>query len=228
MRARLQSAAFVCGLACLLGCPERATDSPNRSARSRERDDVRRPEGDPRVDPARCTGDDLEIDALVESGLCTIPADDALALPGPELLEIQAPAQLLVAPGQRLEFDLVLRNRGGEPLDVDLRFRRFLPLEPDSTETLAGSSAPDPSCTLRAMSTEPLPERISLPPEAELAIPCEWYANTRLADPDSYVGSDCRDFPPLAEGRYRSVYRISGGAGSPREIAVEIQVRAQP
>lgn len=228
MLARLRPAAFVCGLAWLLGCPQRGTESPDPDrTRATKQDEARKAEGDPRLDPGRCTGDGLEITALIEDGVCTIPTADAIPLPGPEQLEIVVPNKLVVAPGERLEFALVLRNLGAAPLDLDLRFRRFLPLEPepDTTQTLVGSSIPDQSCTLRAMSTEPLPERVSLPADGELAIPCEWYANTRLADPGSYVGSHCGDFPKLGVGRYRSVFRISGGGGSQREVAIEIDVR---
>lgn len=211
----------------MLGCPQEPTRThdPSKRATRRQQEDNR--DGDPRVDPARCSGDDLELAALVGTGLCTIPIDDAQPLPGPERLEVVTPERLVVAPGERLEFALLLRNPGGESLDVDLRFRRFLPLAPESTQTLEGESVPDESCTLRAMSTEPPPERLTLPPEAELAIPCEWFANTRLINPASYVGSECPDFPELAPGRYRSVFRIHGGGGSSREVAVEIEVRAR-
>lgn len=215
------------GLVGLLGCPREATDSPDpRFVDDRQRvDEARKLDGDPRVDPTRCTGDGLELAGLVGTGLCSIAVADALALAGPELLELSGPAKLVVGPGERLEFDLTLRNLGGEPLHVDLRLREFLPLGPEATTRLDGEPGPDTSCTLRAMSTEPPPERITLGPDAELTIPCEWYANARLVDPESYVGSECRDFPALAAGRYRSVFRVNGGAGSVREIAVEIEVR---
>jgi hypothetical protein len=217
----------MCGLAGLLGCPQQPTLDPTNRPRQREREQARKSDGDPRVDPARCSGDDLELAVLVGTGPCTIPVADAIALPSPERLELIAPEQLVVAPGERLEFALVLRNRSKHPLDVDLRFRRFLPLAPESTQTLEGHSVPDDSCTLRAMSTEPPPERFTLPPEAELAIPCELYANTRLVNPDSYVASECPDFPELAPGRYRSVFQINGASGSQREVVVEIEVRAR-
>ena len=40
----------------------------------------------------------------------------------------------------------------------------------------------------------------------------------------SYVGSECPDFPVLAAGRYRSVFLLGGG-GAAREVSVEILVR---
>lgn len=223
--ARLRSAALACALASLLGCPQEPTRTREPSQRHEE--DPRRSDGDPRVDPARCSGDDLELAALVGTGLCSIAVEDAQPLPSRERLEVITPERLVVAPGERLEFALLLRNRSSDPLDVDLRFRRFLPLAPESTQTLQGESVADESCTLRAMSTEPPPERLTLPPEAELAIPCEWFANTRLINPASYVGSECPDFPALGPGRYRSVFRILGGGGSQREVVVEIEVRAR-
>ena len=93
------------------------------------------------------------------------------------------------------------------------------------TERLDKGSELDQSCTLQAISTEPPPERINLPPKGELELPCQWFANTRLVDPKSYVGSECTDFPALAPGRYRSVFVISGGRGSSREVSVEIVVK---
>ena len=108
---------------------------------------------------------------------------------------------------------------------VDLAFRRFLPLAPEHTERVGQGPGPDDTCTLQAISTEPPPERVTLPPKGELAIPCDWYANTRLVDPRSYVGSECPDFPPLPAGRYRSVFMIGGGAGTTRSLDVEIEVR---
>jgi hypothetical protein len=207
-----------------LGCPKQGTHSPDpdERAQSHNHDDD---EGDPRNDPSRCSGDGLDLATLVNSGLCTIPDADATALPSLELLELVAPSKLVVAPGERLEFALLLRNDSSKPLDVDLQFRGFLPLGPESTEAINGQSAPDRGCTLQAISTEPPPERVTLPPAAELAIPCEWFANTRLVDPRSYVGSECPDFPKLAPGRYRSIFRVTGGAGSQRDVAVVIEVR---
>jgi hypothetical protein len=226
--ARLRPAVLACALACSLGCPKSTTQSPEADdeARSPGHDDAGKHEGDPRDDPSRCSGEGLDLAALVGTGLCTIPVADATALPGPERLELIAPDKLVVAPGAKLEFALLLRNGSSEPLDVDLRFRHFLPLGPESTEAIDAKSVPDPSCTLQPMSTDPPPERFTLPPDAELAIPCEWFANTRLVDPNSYVGSECPDFPRLAPGRYRSIFRITGGAGSQRDVAVEIEVRA--
>ncbi len=232
--AQLRSAAFACGLTGLLGlgpsgCWQRQADStgPVRRVDSRKQDDARKTDGDPRVDPVRCSGDGIELTRLVGTGLCTIAVADAIALPGPEQLEIITPSRLVVVPGDRLEFELILRNRGAEPLDVDLRLRQFLPLGPETTVRIDGEPGPDPSCTLSPMSTDPPPERISLPPDGELAVPCEWYANTRLVDPRSYVGSECPDFPALAAGRYRSRFRINGGAGTLRDVAVEIEVRGR-
>jgi hypothetical protein len=119
---------------------------------------------------------------------------------------------------------LVLRNVGREPLDLDLVFRQLLPLAPGSTTWIgkgpAPAAGPDPSCTLQAISTEPPPERITLPASGELAVPCEWHANTRLVDPTSYVGSECPDFPELAPGEWRSTFRIAG-----RTIEVDIRVK---
>ncbi len=183
--------------------------------------------GDPRLDPSRCTGDALDIEALVRAGVCSIPFDRARPLPSEDRLAIELPSRLKVAPGQKLEFDLVLRNRSREPLDLDLVFRDFLPLQPESTTRTGGDASqlgPDPSCTLKAISTEPPPERITLPPGGELALPCEWFANTRLIDPRSYVGSECPDFPSLGKGDYRSGFRIGGAAGG-RVVEVDIKVR---
>jgi hypothetical protein len=225
VRTRLRSAAILCSLVGL-GCPRGATQRPDTEDRElpRKRDEGRRNDGDLRVDPSRCSGDGLDLAALVAAGLCTIPAAEATPLPSPDLLIVEAPSKLSVAPGERLEFDLVLRNASTAELTVDLRFRRFLPLAPESTVRLDEGPAPDDRCTLRAISTEPPPERINLPPGGELAIPCEWHANTRLVDPESYVGSECPDFPELAPGRYRSVFRISGGGGTQREVTVDIEV----
>lgn len=246
----VRSTAFACGLVGLLGCPRGPTDPPDRasgpaegaSGRANgasgpgpagadeqqadlvERAGARASETDLRVDPSRCSGDGLDLAALVRTGLCTIPTAEARALP--EELVIEAPRGLEVAPGERLEFELILRNPGlTDALIVDLRFRHFLPLAPEGTVRLDEGLGPDESCTLRAISTDPPPERISLPPGAELAIPCEWHANTRLVDPGSYVGSECVDFPALAPGRYRSVFRINGGVGSQRDVPVEFEVR---
>jgi hypothetical protein len=217
---RLRSTAFACSLLGLLGCPRdpRAPEQPQSTSGER------RTAGELGVDPSRCAGDALDLVAIVRAGSCTIPAAEAVALP--EGLVIEAPRSLAVLPGERLEFELMVRNLGTEPLVLDLRFRRFLPLGPEHTVRLADGPGPDESCTLRAISTEPPPERITLPAGAVLAIPCEWHANARLVDPHSYVGSECADFPGLAPGRYRSVFRIDGGAGSRREVTVEIDVHA--
>jgi hypothetical protein len=184
-----------------------------------------RPDADPRVDPSRCAGAELDLRALVDAGVCTISPADAAPLPAPEQLEIELPNKLKIEPGGRLDFELVLRNVGDEELTLDLAFRRFLPLAPERTEQLEKGSPLDRSCTLQAISTEPPPERINLPPKGELAIPCQWFANTRLVDPTSYVGSECPDFPALAPGKYRSVFVISGGGGSSREVSVDIIVK---
>ena len=90
------------------------------------------------------------------------------------------------------------------------------PVVTDATVPAADSTAP----AATVASTEPLPERITLPPGAELPVPCEWYANTRLIDPASYVGSECPDFPELAAGDWRSVFRIGG-----RTVEVDIKVK---
>jgi hypothetical protein len=238
--ARLRSA-FGLSLLLTSGCSD-PSELPGRGGldrpdqpqpRASAHDDGLERDQDPRVDPSRCSGDELDLLALVGSGLCTIPVGLAQALPGPEQLELRTPARLRVAPGARLEFELVLVNHGSDPLDVDLRLRQFLPLGPKRTLRLVdarghagGTGALATDCTLRAMSTEPPPERITVPAHAELAIPAEWYANTRLVDPLSYVGSECPDFPPLAEGRYQSVFVVHGGAGSMLEATVEIEVRA--
>jgi hypothetical protein len=187
-------------------------------------DSDRTDDADPRVDPSRCVGAELDLRALVDAGVCTIALADAGPLPDPERLAIEAPNKLRAEPGGRLDFELVLRNVGDDELTLDLSFRGFLPLSPERTERLDRGSEVDQSCTLRAI-TELLPERINLPPKGELAIPCQWFANTRLVDPKSYVGSECPDFPALAAGRYRSVYVISGGGGSSREVSVDIVVR---
>lgn len=220
--------------ACLLGglllaCPRQHVAPPDPSGGSDElvltsAGDEPPAEGDPRVDPQRCSGDSLDLEALIKSGACTIPPDLARPLPGPEQLAIEVPQRLKVAPGQPLEFDLVLRNVGATPLELDLVFRRLLPLAPESTQWKGKDPSPGPlpdtSCTLEPISTEPLPERITLPPGAELAVPCEWHANTRLVDPHSYVGSECPDFPELGVGDWRSVFRIAG-----RSIVVDIKVK---
>jgi hypothetical protein len=205
-----------------LGCPhpQRELERNPRVAGERARPD----DGDPRVDPTRCSGDDLDLRAIVDAGVCTIDLADADPLPGPELLAIDLPNKLRVEPGGRLEFELELRNVSDHELTLDLALTRFLPLAPERTERLDKGSEPDQSCTLQAISTEPPPERISLPPKGVLAIPCEWFANTRLVDPASYVGSECPDFPALEAGRYRSVFVVSGG-GARREVNVEIVVK---
>jgi hypothetical protein len=206
-----------------IGCPRPQVDpEPDPgSIAERERPD----DADPRLDPSRCTGAELDLGALVDAGVCTISLADAAPLPAPEQLEIELPNKIRVEPGGRLDFDLVLRNVGDEELTLDLAFRRFLPLAPERTEQLEKGGPLDQSCTLQAISTEPPPERINLPPKGELAIPCQWFANTRLVDPQSYVGSECPDFPALANGRYRSVFVIYGGGGSSREVSVEIVVK---
>jgi hypothetical protein len=220
------SLALVTALLCV-GCPRETVaplveveDVPDTKV-----DPEPRERGDPRVDPSRCTGDGLDLLALVGAGPCTISATEAGPLPTPELLVIEAPRKLAVEAGQRLTFDVMLRNQSKHELVVDLAFRRFLPLAPEHTERIGRGKGPDDTCTLKAISTEPPPERVTLPPKGELAIPCEWYANTRLVDPLSYVGSECSDFPPLPAGRYRSVFRIGGGAGTTRVLDIEIQVR---
>jgi hypothetical protein len=207
----------------VLGCPHKQVDpEPELSAIL---DQDRPDDGDPRVDPSRCAGGELDLRALVDAGVCTIDLADADPLPGPELLAIEVPNKLRIEPGGRLDFELLLRNVGDRELTIDLAFRRFLPLAPEQTERLDKGSELDQSCTLQAISTEPPPERISLPPNGELAVPCQWFANTRLTDPGSYVGSECPDFPALAAGRYRSVFVLGGGGGASREISVEIVVR---
>lgn len=206
-----------------LGCPHPQLDpgpAPNVVAEQAAPDD-----GDPRVDPSRCIGSELDLRAIIDAGVCMIGLADAGPLPAPELLVIEAPNKLRVQPGERLDFELELRNVGDEELTLDLALARFLPLAPEQTERLDKGSEPDQSCTLQAISTEPPPERISLPPKGVLAIPCQWFANTRLVDPESYVGSECPDFPALAAGKYRSVFVISGGGGSRREVSVEIAVK---
>ncbi|NJK33429.1 MAG: hypothetical protein HC927_14070, partial [Deltaproteobacteria bacterium] len=181
--------------------------------------------GEPRLDPTRCTGDALDIEALVKAGVCTIPQNRAQPLPAEDQLAIELPGRLKVAPGEKLEFDIVLRNTGKQPLELDLVFRGFLPLNPESTTLVKGNgAAPDPWCTLQPMSTEPPPERITLPPGGELALPAVWFANMRLVDPGSYVGSECPDFPALDKGEYRSLYRI-GGIGGGRSVEVGITVK---
>jgi hypothetical protein len=209
-------------LACPLGPSDPPEDGDASANDGRERETFEG--GDPRLDPQRCTGDALDIEELIKAGTCTIPLDRARPLPSEDRLVIEVPQRLKVAAGQPLEFDLVLRNVGREPLDLDLEFRRLLPLAPESTTWIgkgpAPDAGPDPSCTLRPISTEPPPERITLPANAELPVPCEWHANTRLVDPTSYVGSECPDFPQLAAGDWRSVFRIGG-----RTIEVDIKVK---
>ncbi len=213
-------------LSSLLACPQGASEPPDDADQGEgpgnEGESLEG--GDPRLDPLRCTGDSLDIEELIKAGTCTISSDRARAMPGEDRLVIEVPQRLKVAPGQRLEFDLVLRNVGREPLDLDMVFRQLLPLAPESTTWIGKGEpegpGPDPSCTLHALSTEPLPERITLPPGAELPVPCEWYANTRLIDPASYVGSECPDFPELAAGDWRSVFRIGG-----RTVEVDIKVK---
>lgn len=206
-----------------LGCPHPQLESGPDLAMVGEQS--RPDDGDPRVDPSRCIGAELDLRAIVDAGVCMIDRADAGSLPGPELLAIDLPNKLRVEPGGRLDFELELHNLGDEELTLDLALTRFLPLAPERTERFDKGSEPDQSCTLQAMSTEPPPERISLPPKGVLAIPCEWFANTRLVDPKSYVGSECPDFPALAAGKYRSVFVISGGGGSKREVSVEIAVK---
>lgn len=205
-----------------LGCPHPQLEPELHPIVVGER--TRPDDGDPRVDPSRCSGDELDLRAIVDAGVCTIDLADAGPLPGLELLAIDSPNKLRVEPGGRLEFELELRNVSDQELTLDLALTRFLPLAPERTERLDKGSEPDQSCTLQAISTEPPPERISLPPKGVLAIPCEWFANTRLVDPASYVGSECPDFPALEVGRYRSVFVVSGG-GSRREVSVEIVVK---
>jgi hypothetical protein len=206
-----------------LGCPHPQQEpEPDPTVVGEQ---ARPDDGDPRVDPSRCTGAELDLRAIVDAGVCTVALTDAGPLPDPELLAIDLPNKLRVEPGGRLDFEIELRNVGDEELTLDLAFTRFLPLAPERTERLDKGSEPDQSCTLQAMSTEPPPERISLPPKGVLTIPCEWFANTRLVDPKSYVGSECPDFPALAAGKYRSAFVISGGGGSRREVSVEIAVK---
>lgn len=206
-----------------LGCPKQqvGTEPDPTLAAERERPD----DGDPRVDPSRCVGSDLDLRALADAGVCEIDLTTAGPLPGPQQLEIEVPDKLRVEPGGRLDFEVLLRNVGDEALTLDLVFRGFLPLAPERTEPIDKGAAPDPSCTLHALSIEPPAERIDLPRGGEIAIPFQWFANTRLVDPNSYVGSECPDFPPLAAGRYRSVFVLGGGGGSNREVSVEIVVR---
>jgi hypothetical protein len=223
------STALVTALLCV-GCPGEtilpvSPVSPVSLSEEHVAVEPAREPGDPRVDPSRCTGDGLDLLALVGAGPCTISPTEAAPLPDPELLVIVGPGKLAVEAGQRLEFELLLRNQSEEELVIDLAFRRFLPLAAERTERVGKGAGPDDSCTLQAISTEPPPERLTLPPNGELAIPCDWYANTRLVDPDSYVGSECPDFPPLLAGRYRSVFTIAGGAGTTRTLDVEIEVR---
>ena len=227
MDARLRSVAFGLALAAC-GCAESGDLAPvePKPRESAQTDDPA--PSDPRVDPSRCSGEELDLVGLIGTGLCNVP--DELARPlTPEQLQLQAPARLRVSPGERLEFALTLVNPGSEAVDVDLRFGQFLPLAPEDTVRVgseaAGNGTPATGCTLQAMSTEPPPERITLPPGAELAIPAQWYANTRLVDPLSYVGSECPDFPPLARGRYRSRFVVPGAAGSTLAVDVEIEVR---
>jgi hypothetical protein len=213
------------GMALLgLGCPPKHVDpEPEHDLTiDRERPD----DSDPRLDPTRCSGGDLDLRTLAEAGVCTIDLAKAGPLPGPEQLVIEVPDKLRVEPGGRLDFELLLRNVSGDALTLDLAFRGFLPLAPERTEPLEKGSVPDPSCILHALSTEPPAERIDLPVKGEIAIPCAWFANTRLIDPSSYVGVECPDFPALAPGRYRSVFVLGGGGGSSREVSVEIVVRA--
>ena len=54
---------------------------------------------------------------------------------------IEVPQRLKVAPGQPLEFDLVLRNVGREPIDLDLVFRQLLPLAPEKLPPDVGAAA---------------------------------------------------------------------------------------
>lgn len=206
-----------------LGCPHPQVDPEPEPTVVVE--PARLEDGDPRVDPSRCIGTELDLRGIVDAGVCAIDPADAGPLPSPELLTIELPNKLRVEPGGRLDFELELRNVGGEELTLDLALTGFLPLAPARTERLDKGSEPDQSCTLQAISTEPPPERISLPPKGVLTIPCEWFANTRLVDPESYVGSECPDFPALAAGKYRSVFVISGGGGSRREISAEIAVK---
>lgn len=218
---------WLLSLGGLLACPLRVSEAPeDGDTRPLEgRDEGGEPvEGDPRVDPQRCTGDALDLEELIKAGACTIPPDRARPLPGDDQLAIEIPQRLKAAPGMPLEFDLVLRNVGRAPLDLDLVFRQLLPLAPETTLWIGKDPPvgplPDPSCTLEAISTEPPPERITLPPGAELAVPCKWHANTRLVDPSSYVGSECPDFPQLGRGDWRSVFRIAD-----RSVAVDIKVK---
>jgi hypothetical protein len=206
-----------------LGCPKKPSEPEPQLPVVGEGE--RADDGDPRVDPSRCTGGELDLRAIIDAGVCSIGTADAGELPGPDELEVDVPNKLRVEPGGRLDFEVVLRNVADRELTLDLSFRRFLPLAPERTERVDKGNDPDPSCTLQAISTEPPPERITLPAKGELAIPCQWFANTRLVDPQSYVGSECPDFPALAAGRYRSVFVLGGGAGTTREVSVEIVVR---
>ena len=205
-----------------LGCPHKQVDgAPEPVVRERDRVD----DGDPRLDPSRCSGGALDLRAIVDAGVCAIELADAGPLPGLEELVIEVPSKLKIEPGGRLDFELLLRNVGERELMLDLSFRRFLPLAPERTERIDKGSELDPSCILQAI-TEPPAERVSLPVDGEIAIPCQWFANSRLVDPQSYVGSECPDFPALAVGRYRSVFVLAGGGGTTREVSVEIAVRA--
>ncbi|KIG15067.1 hypothetical protein DB30_06099 [Enhygromyxa salina] len=211
--------------ALLLGCPRTTTSALEPKPSVKTGRELVRESGDSRVDPSRCVGDGLDLLTLVGAGPCTITASEASPLPDPELLVVEAPRKLEVQAGQRLEFELLLRNQSKQELVIDLAFQSFLPLAAVRTVRLGKGPGPDDACTLQAVSTEPPPERVTLPPRGELAIPCDWYANTRLVDPSSYVGSECPDFPPLPAGRYRSVFTIGGGAGTTRTMDVEIVVR---
>src|SRR5690606_34328937 len=102
----LRSTAFACGLVGLMGCPRGPTAAPDERPADLELGaDTRTSDSDLRVDPSRCSGDGLDLAALVRAGLCTIPAADARALPEPLVLE--APRKLQVAPGERLDFELI-------------------------------------------------------------------------------------------------------------------------
>jgi hypothetical protein len=205
-----------------LGCPHPQIDpEPEPTVIPQARID----DGDPRLDPSRCVGTELDLRAIVDAGVCKIGLAGAKPLPGQESLAIEAPNKLRVEPGGRLDFELELRNVSDEALTIDLALTRFLPLEPERTERVDKGSEPDRSCTLQTISTEPPPERISLPPKGVLESPCQWFANTRLVDPESYVGSECPDFPALAVGKYKSVFVVAGGGGTRREVIVEIVVK---
>lgn len=205
-----------------LGCTTKQTEpEPQPPAiGDRERSD----DADPRLDPSRCRGTELDLRAVVEAGVCTIDMAAAQPLPGADELEIAVPNKLQVEPGGRLDFELVLRNVSERELTLDLSFPRFLPLAPARTEAIEKGSEIDPTCTLQPISIEPPAERINLPVKGEIAVPCQWFANTRLVDPQSYVGSECPNFPALELGRYRSVF-VLGSGGATREVSVEIEVR---